>query len=132
MPDFLPCGAPPGLGCPPCGALGLRRPPPPGPPPPGPPGCGAPSRLPGASMISSSISSSHCASVRWRSGIASKACSRWRGDMGCCSLMAALSHLSATSACECYRRMGFAGCSNTKSRTAAWRCALRPPEQCAM
>ena len=40
------------------------------------------SRFPGASLISSSLSSSHCSSVRWLSGIDSSSCSRRRGETG--------------------------------------------------
>jgi hypothetical protein len=39
-------------------------------------------RLPEASAISSSLSSSHSASVRLRSGMASNSCMRWRGETG--------------------------------------------------
>ena len=42
-------------------------------------GSGPPSRLPCASEISSSLISSHSASVRVRSGMASSSLSRWRG-----------------------------------------------------
>lgn len=45
------------------------------------PGAGV--TIPRASRISSSLSSSHCSSVRWLSGIASSSWSRRRGETGC-------------------------------------------------
>ena len=89
---FLPCGPPLGLGWP-AGAVAFRRTP-----------CsGAPSRFPGASMISSSLSSSHSASVRCLSGIAKSSCRRRRGEPGCGSFMATLSHRSTRTARPCVR-----------------------------
>jgi hypothetical protein len=67
---FLPCGLPIFFGRPPgeetfCAGPGSAR-----------------SRLPEASMISSSLSSSHCESVRSLSGIARSSCRRRRGETG--------------------------------------------------
>src|SRR5438093_9629953 len=53
------------------------------------------SRLPGASLISSSFNSSHCSSVRWLSGIDSSSCRRRRGDIGWEGFIPPLSHCSA-------------------------------------
>ena len=46
--------------------------------------------------ISSSLNSSHWASVRSLSGIERSACSRWRGDIPCGPFMSTLSHRSAS------------------------------------
>src|SRR5712691_9209636 len=81
-PRFLPWGPPPGLGLLPAVIGAFRRAPCPG----------ASCRLPEASLISSSLSSSHWASVRCPSGMASSSCKRWRGEMGCGSFMPVLSH----------------------------------------
>ena len=52
-----------------------------------------PGRLPEASLISNSLSSSHCASVRSLSGMERRACRRWCGEIPCGpSFMLALSH----------------------------------------
>lgn len=53
------------------------------------PRSGTTSRLTGVSEISSSLISSHCASVRSLSGIANSSCRRRRGEFGCGSFMAA-------------------------------------------
>lgn len=61
-------------------------------------GSGAPSRFPGARLISSSLSSSHSASVRWLSGIASSSCRRRRGEVDCGAFIFELSHRSGVPA----------------------------------